>query len=61
MLDQVEEGQKPALLEILEKRLGRVHAKLRLGIEADHEAEMLERKLSNAGSSPGSAGEAAKV
>jgi len=45
MLDQVEEGQKPALLEILEKRLGRVHAKLRLGIEADHEAEMLERKL----------------
>ena len=44
MLDQVEGGQKPALVEILEKRLGRVHANLRLGIEADHEAEMLEPK-----------------
>ena len=26
--------------ELLEKRLGRLHAKLRLGIEADHEAQV---------------------
>ena len=26
--------------EFLEKRLGRVHAKLRLGIEAEHEAQV---------------------
>jgi hypothetical protein len=41
MLDQVEEDQKHALLEILENRLGRLHANLRLGIEADHEAVIL--------------------
>ena len=26
--------------ELLEKRLGRLHAKLRLGIEAEHEAQV---------------------
>jgi predicted MPP superfamily phosphohydrolase len=28
------------IVELLEKRLGRLHAKLRLGIEADHEAQV---------------------
>ena len=28
------------VIELLEKRLGRLHARLRLGIEADHEAQV---------------------
>jgi hypothetical protein len=31
----------PDISQQLEKRLGRLHAKLRLGIEADHEAQVL--------------------
>jgi hypothetical protein len=32
----------PDISQQLEKRLGRLHAKLRLGIEADHEAQVFE-------------------
>ena len=33
-----------AVLNKLERRLGRLHAKLRLGIEMDHEAQILVRE-----------------